>query len=82
MDKKDNGAPHFVTSHDFHGDAEYVAWLQEIKRRYQRIRSRIALQANYGTLEFNWLLGRDLKLHQPGAELQTRWVLPPIRALR
>jgi predicted nuclease of restriction endonuclease-like (RecB) superfamily len=52
--------PHFVNSHDFHGDAEYIAWLQEIKVRYQRIRSRIALQANYGMLEFNWLLGRDL----------------------
>ena len=60
MDDKDKVAPHFVTSHDFRGDAEYVAWLQEIKSRYQRIRSRIALQANYGTLEFNWLLGRDL----------------------
>ena len=54
------GTPHFVTSHDFHGDAEYIAWLQEIKRRYQHIRSRIALQANYGMLEFNWCLGRDL----------------------
>ena len=52
--------PHFVASHDFHGDAEYVAWLQEIKARYQRIRSRVALQANYGALEFNWQLGRDL----------------------
>ena len=51
---------HFVLSHDFHGDAEYVAWLQEVKTRYQRISSRIALQANYGALEFNWLLGRDL----------------------
>lgn len=51
---------HFVVSHDFHGDAEYVAWLQEVKTRYQRISSRIALQANYGALEFNWLLGRDL----------------------
>ncbi|MBR0036425.1 MAG: hypothetical protein IJP70_02155 [Bacteroidales bacterium] len=61
MAKKDiKNNPHFVTSHDFHGDAEYIAWLQEIKRRYQRIRSRIALQANYGTLEFNWLLGRNL----------------------
>jgi len=57
---KDKETPHFVTSHDFHGDAEYIAWLQEIKGRYQRIRSRIALQANYGILEFNWLLGRDL----------------------
>ena len=60
MNNKDKETPHFVTSHDFHGDAEYIAWLQEIKGRYQRIRSRIALQANYGTLEFNWLLGRDL----------------------
>ena len=60
MENKDKEKPHFITSHDFHGDAEYVAWLQEIKGRYQRIRSRIALQANYGTLEFNWLLGRDL----------------------
>ena len=60
MNNKDKGIPHFVTSHDFHGDAEYIAWLHEIKRRYQRIRSRIALQANYGMLEFNWLLGRDL----------------------
>ena len=52
--------PHFVSSHDFHGDAEYIAWLSELKARYQHIRSRIALQANYGMLEFNWLLGRDL----------------------
>ena len=52
--------PYFVTSQGFSGDAEYVAWLQEIKSRYQRIRSRIALQANYGALEFNWLLGRDI----------------------
>ena len=60
MNNRDKETPHFVTSHDFHGDAEYIAWLQEIKGRYQRIRSRIALQANHGTLEFNWLLGRDL----------------------
>ena len=46
MNNKDKETPHFVTSHDFHGDAEYIVWLQEIKGRYQRIRSRIALQAN------------------------------------
>ena len=60
MDGTNIDKPHFVVSHDFHGDAEYVAWLQEIKARYQRIRSRVALQANYGALEFNWQLGRDL----------------------
>ena len=52
--------PHFVCSHDFYGDSDYVAWLQEIKKRYQRTRSRITLQANYGALEFNWQLGRDI----------------------
>lgn len=60
MENGDIDRPHFVKSHDFHGDSEYIAWIQEIKTRYQRIRSRIALQTNYGALEFNWLLGRDL----------------------
>lgn len=60
MPNQNIDAPHFVSSHDFHGDADYIAWLSELKTRYQHIRSRIALQANYGMLEFNWLLGRDL----------------------
>ena len=51
---------YFVTSKNFHGDEDYFKWLKEIKSRYQNIRSRVALQANYGTLEFNWLLGRDI----------------------
>ena len=50
----------FVTSQDCRIDQDYVEWLQEIKSRYQHIRSRVALQANYGALEFNWLLGRDI----------------------
>ena len=49
----DNNKPHFVTSGNFHGDNEYVEWLREIKSRYQNVRSRVALQANYGALEFN-----------------------------
>lgn len=65
----DNNTPHFVTSKNFYGDNEYIEWLQEIKSRYQAIRSRVALQANYGALEFNWLLGRDIV--QKKAE--TRW---------
>ena len=62
MAKKTNNiaAPHFVTSNGFYGDQEYVDWLQEIKARYQKVRSRIALQVNYGALEFNWALGRDI----------------------
>lgn len=65
----DNNTPHFVTSKNFYGDNEYIEWLQEIKSRYQAVRSRVALQANYGALEFNWLLGRDIV--QKKAE--TRW---------
>lgn len=56
----DNNKPHFVTSKNFHGDNEYIEWLREIKSRYQKVRSRVVLQANYGALEFNWLLGRDI----------------------
>lgn len=65
----ENNTPHFVTSKNFYGDNEYIEWLQEIKSRYQAVRSRVALQANYGALEFNWLLGRDIV--QKKAE--TRW---------
>ena len=43
----DNNTPHFVTSKNFYGDNEYIEWLQEIKSRYQAVRSRVALQANY-----------------------------------
>lgn len=65
----DNNNPHFVTSQNFHGDNEYIEWLREIKSRYQAVRSRVALQANYGALEFNWLLGRDIVQKQAEA----RW---------
>lgn len=56
----DKNKPYFVTSKNFHGDNDYIEWLKEIKNRYQNIRNRVALQANYGALEFNWLLGRDI----------------------
>lgn len=56
----DKNKPYFVTSKNFHGDNDYIKWLKEIKNRYQNIRNRVALQANYGALEFNWLLGRDI----------------------
>lgn len=65
----DNNKSYFVTSKNFHGDNDYVEWLKEIKSRYQAIRNRIVMQSNYGALEFNWLLGRDIV--QKGAE--SRW---------
>ena len=68
----DNNKPHFVTSKNFRGDNDYVEWLREIKSRYQTVRDRVVLQANYVALEFNWLLGRDIvqkKLKQNGAQV-------------
>ena len=65
----DNSKSYFVTSKNFHGDNDYVEWLKEIKSRYQAIRNRVVMQSNYGALEFNWLLGRDIV--QKGAE--SRW---------
>ena len=65
----DNNKSYFVTSKNFHGDNDYVEWLKEIKSRYQAIRNRVVMQSNYGALEFNWLLGRDIV--QKGAE--SRW---------
>lgn len=65
----DTNQPHFVTSGNFHGDEAYFEWLHEIKDRYQKVSSRVALQANYGALEFNWLLGRDIVQKQA----ETRW---------
>lgn len=56
----DKNKTYFVTSKNFHGDKDYTEWLKEIKNRYRNIRNRVALQANYGALEFNWLLGRDI----------------------
>lgn len=56
----DNNKPYFVISKNFHGDNDYVEWLKEIKSRYQAIRNRVVMQSNYGALEFNWLLGRDI----------------------
>lgn len=65
----DNSKSYFVTSKNFHGDNDYVEWLKEIKSRYQAIRNHVVMQSNYGALEFNWLLGRDIV--QKGAE--SRW---------
>jgi predicted nuclease of restriction endonuclease-like (RecB) superfamily len=61
--------PYFVTSKNFHGDKDYTEWLKDIKSRYLNIRNRVALQANYGALEFNWLLGRDIVLQKA----ESRW---------
>ncbi len=65
----DHAKTGFVSSQNCRMDQEYAEWLQEIKYRYQRVRNRVALQANYGALEFNWLLGRDIVLKKA----ESRW---------
>ena len=57
--------PHFVASHDFHGDAEYVAWLQEIKG----FSSRNLWYMKQWYLFYSGDSVQTEKLHQLGAEM-------------
>jgi len=69
MDNKDKVAPHFVTSHDFRGDAEYVAWLQEIKTDIKGFSSRNLWYMKQWYLFYHGDALRQEKLHQLGAEI-------------
>lgn len=62
---------------DFRIDADYAAWLFEIKHRYHSAQIKAAVKVNTEKLAFNWSVRRDLvirkateKLHQLGGELQ------------
>ena len=67
-----NNKPYIVRDKNFRIDADYAAWLSEIKRRYHSAQIKAAIKVNAEKLAFNWSLGRDAseKLHQVGAELQ------------
>ena len=51
-----NNEPHIVRVNDFRIDADYAAWVSEIKRRYVSAQIKI----NTEKLRFNWSIGRDL----------------------
>ena len=45
-------------------DAEYIDWIQELKRRYQAAQIKAAVKVNSEQLLFNWQLGRDLVIRR------------------
>ena len=54
------GQQRIVRSHDVCTDAEYAAWIAEIKHRYRSAQVKAAIKVNAEKLLFNWQLGRDL----------------------
>lgn len=52
--------PEFVKRDGIIADGKYVAWLGELKQRYQRSQIKAAVQVNHSMLEFYWSLGRDI----------------------
>ena len=66
MKKKDElDLPHFVTSHDFHGDTEYVAWLQDMGESISR--------KNCTNLVQNWILSTKVSMVVSGNGRFERW---------
>ncbi len=56
--------PHIVRVKDFRIDADYAAWLTEIKRRYHSAQIKAAVKVNTEKLAFNWSVGRDLVMRK------------------
>lgn len=59
-----NNEPHIVRVKDFKIDADYAAWLSEIKRRYHSAQIKAAVKVNTEKLAFNWSVGRDLVMRK------------------
>ena len=55
-----NNEPHIVRVKDFKIDADYAAWISEIKRRYVSAQIKASIKINTEKLRFNWSIGRDL----------------------
>lgn len=52
--------PTFISREGMIADKEYVAWLHELKERYQRSQVRTVLKAQGEMLTYYWNLGRDI----------------------
>jgi len=55
-----NNTPHIVRVKDFKIDADYAAWVSEIKSRYHSDQIKATVKVNVEKLSFNWSVGRDL----------------------
>ena len=56
--------PIVVKSHDIQLDAEYAAWIHDVKERYRNTQIKAAVKVNSELLMFNWQLGRDLVIRK------------------
>lgn len=61
--------PRIVSVKDFRVDADYAAWLSEIKRRYISAQIKASIKINTEKLRFNWSIGRDLVMRKA----EERW---------
>ena len=52
--------PTFVYRDGMIADKEYVDWLSELKKRFQRCQAKAAVRVNIAMLEYYWSLGRDI----------------------
>lgn len=52
--------PTFVYNDGMIADKEYVNWLSELKKRFQRCQAKAAVRVNIAMLEYYWSLGRDI----------------------
>ena len=52
--------PSFVSCDRMVSDKEYVAWLSELKCRFQSSQAKAAVRVNTAMLEYYWSLGRDI----------------------
>ena len=64
-----NNAPRIVIVKDFKIDADYAAWLSEIKRRYISAQIKASIKINTEKLCVNWSVGRDLVMRKA----EERW---------
>lgn len=64
-----NKEPRIVSVKDFRFDANYAAWLSEIKRRYISAQIKASIKINTEKLRFNWSVGRDLVMRKA----EERW---------
>ena len=64
MDVTTGHKPYIVSVKDFKIDADYAAWLSEIKRRYISAQIKASIKINTEKLRFNWSVGRDLVIRK------------------
>ena len=58
--KEKTDTPSFVYRDGTIADKEYVAWIADVKKRFQNSQIKASIRVNTTMLEFYWSVGRDL----------------------